>query len=205
MKKILSVFIALLMTVALSTPAAATKNAYDRKWGTFTTVTLNGQGTDVVELSKSVTAGFLKVTHDGESNFIVRSLKSGLSTHEYLVNEIGQYEGSVVFGMGWSKSKTIGFEVEADGDWSITILPMSKAPTLKSSGEGTGVFKTTVKTRKSVRFSHTGSSNFIVRQYCTTGSTQFLVNEIGAWSGRKVMASGTCIVEVVADGSWTIK
>jgi hypothetical protein len=205
MKKIFAVAIALLMSVALSTPSAAATNAYDKKWGSFTSVTLTGEGTDVVELPKAVSAGFIKVSHTGESNFIVHSLKSGLATHEYLINEIGTYEGSVVFGLGWSKSKTIGFEVEADGEWSISILPFSKAPTLTVSGSGTGVFKTTVKARKSVRFSHTGSSNFIVHQYCTTGSTQFLVNEIGAWSGRKIMASGTCIVDVVADGSWTIK
>jgi hypothetical protein len=205
MRKFIAVTIAFLLTVSLSTPSAAATNPYDKKWGTFSTLTLTGQGTDVVELPKAVSAGFIKVSHSGESNFIVHSLKSGLATHEYLVNEIGTYEGSVVFGLGWSKSKTIGFEVEADGDWSITVLSMSKAPTLTTSGTGTGVFKTTIKARKTVRFAHTGNSNFIVHQYCTTGSTQYLVNEIGSWSGKKIMAAGTCIVDVFADGNWSIK
>ena len=205
MKKVFSFVAAVFFAVSLSTPASAAVNPYDKKWGTFSVVTLSGSGTDIVELPKSLSAGFIQVTHDGESNFIVHSLSAGLNTHEHLVNEIGTYEGSVVFGLGWSKRKTTGFEVEADGNWTISVLPFSKAPALQTSGEGTGVFKLTLKARKSTRFTHSGEANFIVHQYCTTGSTQYLVNEIGPWSGKKIMAAGTCIVDVFADGAWTIK
>lgn len=54
----------------------------------------------------------LHFAHDGESNFVVRSFDGEF---DLLVNEIGQYSGTVV----WTEPDAVFF-VNADGNWSIS-------------------------------------------------------------------------------------
>ncbi len=54
-----------------------------------------------------------------------------------------------------------------------------------------------------VKITHRGSSNFIVKAY-TADSGELLVNEIGNYSGEQIMPAGTVLVEILADGAWTI-
>lgn len=204
MKKLIAVLATALLAFAVSTPAEAA-NAYDTKWGTFSSLTLSGSGDDVVSIPKALKAGVIRATHDGEANFIVHSLDSSMTANEYLINEIGSYEADGAFGLGWSNKKTTGFEVQADGNWTITLLPFSKAPAFTGAGIGQGVFRATIKARKVMTFKHNGGANFIVHQFCTNGATNYLINEIGTYSGRKVVSSGTCLFEVIADGAWSIK
>lgn len=67
----------------------------------------NVVGIDVDSISK------INFTHDGVSNFSVKGI--GTSTSKLLVNEIGAYQGTVV----WSNPQAF-FIVEADGNWSIS-------------------------------------------------------------------------------------
>ena len=75
---------------------------------------INGKGDEVVmvgeELSSAETA---RITHSGSSNFIVQALGD---TSENLVNEIGKYSGKVLV-----PAATLLFEIQADGNWSITF------------------------------------------------------------------------------------
>lgn len=70
----------------------------------------SGSGDDVVVVSISSPA--VQITHNGESNFIVRAYTS--EGTDGLVNEIGAYDGTVRAPTG-----TVVFEVNADGDWSL--------------------------------------------------------------------------------------
>lgn len=67
----------------------------------------NVVGIDASELSK---IGF---THDGESNFTVKAI--GMNKSNLLVNEIGSYDGTVI----WNEPQSF-FIVSADGTWTIT-------------------------------------------------------------------------------------
>ncbi|ACV22272.1 Uncharacterised protein [Slackia heliotrinireducens] len=69
-------------------------------------------GDDVVYIDE---ASISKVhfSHSGESNFSVWAI--GMDDFDLLVNEIGPYEGTVV----WNESGSF-FIVHADGDWSIS-------------------------------------------------------------------------------------
>lgn len=67
----------------------------------------NVVGIDVDKISK------ISFTHDGTSNFSVKGI--GTSKSKLLVNEIGAYQGTVV----WSDPQAF-FIVEADGNWSIS-------------------------------------------------------------------------------------
>lgn len=204
MKRLVSVIAALGLLLCASVPAQAA-DAYDAKWGKFSTVTISGSGADVVQLAKPLVAGILVASHDGEANFIVHSFNSKLKPKEYLVNEIGPFSGSVAFGIGYTKSKTYGFEIEADGAWTLILKPFSMAKTLTKSGRGFGVYKVTYPSRKILKFTHDGSANFIVHQFCTNGSIDYVVNEIGRYSGKKIVSAGKCLLEIMADGNWTIK
>jgi hypothetical protein len=60
-----------------------------------------------------------KMTHDGERNFIVHLLDSKGNVVEYLVNEIGKFNGSKA--MGTQEGGTYILDIDADGDWKIDI------------------------------------------------------------------------------------
>lgn len=204
MKKVISTLLAVAFVLSSSMNSVAA-NSYDSKWGTFATVRLSGAGADVVQLAKPLRAGVIKVTHEGEANFIVHSLGANLATNDYLVNEIGAYSGASIFGLGFGSKKTYGFEIDADGAWTVTLIPFAKVANMRSSGSGSGVYKVKYSSRKVVKFTHDGEQNFIVHQYCTNGITQYVINEIGPYSGKKVLSAGSCIIEINADGNWTAK
>jgi hypothetical protein len=184
--------------------AGAATDAYSKKWGTFETVTYTGIGDDVIELPKALKAGFVEVAHDGEANFIVWAYDKDMEMVDLLANEIGFFTGTAGFGMGYFEEATKFLEVTADGSWTITLKPLSQAPSFPSSGEGTGVFKVNMKAG-SKNISHSGEENFIMWQYCTNDHTDLIANEIGNYSGRKLVKGGTCIITVDADGSWSLK
>jgi hypothetical protein len=54
-----------------------------------------------------------------------------------------------------------------------------------------------------LKITHSGSSNFAVKAY--GDSSRLLVNEIGKYSGETLLPSGTVLLEVEADGNWTLE
>jgi len=193
------------LALSVSSPAeAASKNAYQKKWGTFATQTFTGSGDDFVDLPVAVRSGIIYAQHSGSSNFIVHSLDSNDNVIDYLVNEIGATDTVAVFGFGYRNTKTKAFEVQADGAWTITIKQANLAPSYQSSGSGNWVMKYQ-KGAKRVRITHDGSSNFIVHQFCSNGVTNYVMNEIGSYSGRKKLSAGYCILEIYADGNWSFQ
>lgn len=202
--KAISMALMVVLTMSFSSIAEAAGNAYTKKWGTFTTKTFHGTGDDFIDLSSAKKAGIIVATHEGDSNFIVESLDAYGNSIDLLVNEIGWYEGEALFGFGWSSKKAKSFEIQADGDWTITIKDVNKAPKFTSSGYGPHVMKYQGGLKR-YRISHTGDSNFIVEEYCTNGYDDLVINEIGTYSGRKQLSGGNCLISVQADGDWKFK
>ena len=79
--------------------------------------TFNGTGDEVLELPDSV-RGCTKatLTHMGKSNFIVTPYDADNDMRMLLVNEIGDYDGTVK----WDQRAT-SLEIKADGAWSIRV------------------------------------------------------------------------------------
>ena len=203
MKKLIATLIALIFAIS-SAPSAIAADPYVSKWGTFKAQTFSGSGDDVIELPAAVKAGFITAEYAGESNFVIWSLDTSLAQSGLLVNTIGSYSGLSEFGFSYGSKKTKAFEVTAEGDWSITVRPISSAPKLTSSGSGDGVFKYSGGVPL-WKITHSGDSNFIVWQYCTSGRSNLVVNTIGAYRGTVRGLSGTCVVAVSSEGAWTIK
>lgn len=165
--------------------------------------TVSGNGDDVVT-DVMVGDGIYRVhfTHNGRSNFIIKSYDADRNK-DLLVNEIGRYDGSVLL----SGTAPYSFEIDADGAWSYTIERLAKTSDVAFSGKGDYVTELSSEAQSGVwKFAHDGSSNFIVRAYTTDGR-DLLINEIGAYEGKKMVevpAGSNIMFEITADGNWAI-
>lgn len=186
--------------VAAKTPV----DPFAKAFGTFTAMSYTGVGDDVIELPAGLKAGFVEVTHAGSSNFAVWAFDKDMERVDLLANEIGNYTGAAPFGFGFADEPVKYLEVTAGGTWTVNIKPITDAPAFTGEGLGAGVFKGSIK-GGSKTLTHVGSSNFAVWQYCTNGDSDLLANEIGSYTGRKIVKSGSCVIAVEADGTWSIK
>lgn len=180
-------------------PAPAAQLPADRKF--------TGRGAKVVRLK--LPDDFIhiaKFTHSGSGNFAVWTVDPGGSQQDLLVNEIGKYAGTRLVDVR-ADGKPAALKVEAGGRWTITVQVAQKAPrwTGKGSGKGAAVLlvdPSTISGLATVRLTHKGEGNFAVWAY--GDSAELLVNEIGGYSGETLMPDGTVLVDIEADGPWTL-
>lgn len=163
----------------------------------------SGFGDDVLAISKHDTGTqAVTIQHAGWSNFAVHSLDSSLETTDLLVNEIGNYSGTVLLDGGWSDTETSKLKITADGAWTITLVPMQKVKSFNGKAPITGVgddvfyYKGEIA---SATFTHDGASNIQVKTHGL--DPDVLVNEIGVYKGTVVWTPG--LYSVHADGNWT--
>jgi len=87
--------------------------------GTHTPLTINGQGRDVKTFSVNKGLAIFNMTHNGSSNFIIELLNSEGSVEDYLVNEIGIFEGSTAVNI--PETGVYLLNINADGGWEVSI------------------------------------------------------------------------------------
>lgn len=175
----------------------------------FADINLGGFG-DAVPLFTipSDTAAIAQISHSGGGNFAVWTVDSGGSYNDLLVNEIGNYSGTVLFDET-NGQHSVAFEITAGGSWTITVRPVTAARPWDGSsalnGHGDDVVRISppISGLAIVTMQHTGSSNFAVFSYSSSGA-DLLVNEIGPYLGQVVVPSGTFLLEITADGAWTV-
>lgn len=185
-------------------PTAPTaQNWADDRYGTFAPITQTGASDSILMLPAGVSAALVTAVHDGQSNFSLSVLDaSNQPTGDLLVNTIGAYTGTTVYGFNAFGEGT-SLQITADGSWTITISPVSAAPLLAGSGTGDAVFLYDGGAG-TLALTHAGSSNFAVIQ--ETGDAfdfGLLVNEIGAYTGTVPLSAGPAAISVRADGAWT--
>lgn len=142
-------------------------------------------------------------THEGGSNFAVKSLDASLTIQDLLVNTIGNYQGTVLVdeSVGYL---TTALEITADGPWTVTLVHLSALPSFDAQTSGTGDAVLRYLGNAGVAaIQHTGQSNFAVKYYNDDGG-DLLVNEIGAYSGSVAFRSPPALIEITAEGSWSI-
>jgi hypothetical protein len=189
------------------TPSAVTPESSSPIEATgFAPINLSGTGAKVAKFEIPETAAAIAtINHRGSSNFAVTSLDASGGTNELLVNEIGNYAGTVLFDV---VDHSVAFEIEADGSWRIDIKPISAArawdPSERLIGKGADVVLVSPPSSGLVTLdlTHEGESNFAVTSY-TADSHDLLVNEIGQFSGQVLLPDGTLLLQVEADGSWS--
>lgn len=191
--------------VEQETPPPSPVDPFVDVYGTFEPITTSGAGKSVVTLPAGVTAATVTAQHTGQSNFVLNVLDAANQpTGDLLVNRIGNYSGTTAYGMNAFGGDPVTLQVEADGQWTITVAPLATAPELAvpTQGAGDGVFRY-LGGAAPWTFTHTGSSNFAVIQY---GGIMpgLLVNEIGQFQGTVPVTGGPSIVTMTADGAWTV-
>ena len=177
----------------------------DDTYGTFEAVTETGTGDSLITLPAGATAGLVSAQYDGGGNFSISVLNaSNESTGELLVNTIGAYAGTTVYGFQ-SFSEGVTLQVSADAAWTIAFSPISAASALAASGTGDSVYFYDGPAGQ-LTATYSGSSNFVVFQ--ETGEALnfgLLINEIGTYSGTVPLTAGPSVVTVTADAPWTLE
>ena len=147
----------------------------------------------------------ISTTQSG-GNFAVISYDSSGNRIDLLVNRIGSYSGIRPIDF-LADEHTSRFEVKADGSWTIEILPLSSARSLSVPGEISGAGDDVILLYGSIpdiaTTSHSGDSNFVVIAYGGWGK-DLLINEIGSYNGGVIVGSDAMILEIMADGNWSV-
>lgn len=168
---------------------------------------LSGTGQKVTDhFQPPSTVSRILFTHNGTSNFAVK-LYNAAGDADLLVNEIGRYEGYQPL-IGTMQEYFL--EVDADGDWTATIEPLTLDDSYAAGAEGHGAFVSQLfnPTGAAVpyTFTHDGTSNFAVQILCA-GGQDLVQNEIGPVQNEAVVRfnEAPCVWVVDADGSWTLR
>lgn len=170
--------------------------------------TFRGTGDQVLRIKATTRPGLIQFTHSGEANFIVHTVNSRGKKEELLVNEIGRYRGTVLYN-AYGGKRIVGLSIQADGPWRAVFKPVAKArcwcsATLRGSGDQVLKLSPT-RGLRTMRATHDGEANFIVHAYDRIGRYgDLLINEIGRYRGKVLLPTGTRLVTVHADGTWTL-
>jgi hypothetical protein len=168
-----------------------------------------GSGDKVIDIKKSWTGpSILKITNTGSSNFVVYNYDSNGNQISLLVNEIGAYQGKLIIDQFDNSEPTTRLQIQSSGKWTIQILPFD-ASNLESlnipghyDGKGSNLLFLAGKPDVGT-FKATNDANFVVYTYSDSGR-DLLINEIGPYSGEKILPSDTYLLEIIATGPWSI-
>ena len=172
-------------------------------------IVFSGSGTSVIS-SVQIPKGLYKVTlhYEGEHNFIVVPYDATGDRKSSLANEIGDYDGSVIF----DEDINGGYiQVKSSGDWIISFEAIENNGTSSIEGEGDWVspFFKLKNGALVVNLSNVGAHNFIVIVYDEYGNRySSLANEIGNYNGQVIFdeadSNTRYCIEVTSSGEWSV-
>lgn len=165
-------------------------------------ITISGAGADVVEVPENLAVCLVSAQHSGDSNFSIWSLDANMENVDLLVNTIGAYSGTTTTGLGRGTAKFL--EIEGDGEWTVTMSPMSEAHQLENGEQrfGDDVVFLNATGAKKLSIINDGESNFSIWAFGSSKS-DLLVNEIGSYSGT-VANKGYSLLVVNSEGTWSV-
>ena len=195
-------------TSGSSSSGSSSNTSYPATPSSSTWSRFNGSGDSVLDIS-SVGSNVLiaYIEYNGSGNFSVITRDSNLGYQGLMVNEIGNYSGTIP--INFNSETNAYLDISATGSWEVVVKPIASADNFDSnsiSGIGDSVIEAyELQSVDTLTINYTGSGNFIVTQYRCNGSyNSLLVNEIGSYSGTVVTDSGTCFIEINAEGNWSI-
>ena len=145
----------------------------------------------------------LTIRHVGDGHFAVVAFWG--DDRELLVNNIGRY-----IGRNWLPDGEYLFDIDADGYWEITIVPIHNQEWIIKEGfsgigdDVSGLFMP--PETKVWEITHHGDGHFAVIAMCA-GGRELIANDIGVISGSSVVSfpDGPCLLEVSANGMFSVK
>jgi hypothetical protein len=178
-------------TPTTTTPPLAQPMVYD------------GSGSTVLDLGATLTEPkILVASNDGGSNFIINAKSETLEDQGALyVNEIGPTSGTYLLNLHDSDRSRF-LEIDAEGNWHVEILDLRAARPWQGTVSGVGS-DVVVYTGQPGLLDYlcVGDSNCIMTDAL---DSDLYVNEIGPISGTTTIAQGPMLIEVNADGDWSM-
>lgn len=185
----------------------APPDASARPHAVFDAVVHAGSGPDRVRTEvPDGQPAIMNVTHEGAGSFALEARDRAGAT-DLVVETTGTYAGTRSVNLGEVVEHYHELAIEADGDWTIEVLPLSAATQVEdgvASGRGDDVVLISAGGRG--RFSHEGQAEVMVVEY--RGSELFagltLVDEVGAHDGAVRITEDTGVLVITADGAWEL-
>jgi hypothetical protein len=171
-------------------------------------VVISGNGDDVVAIENKFDIGIVHVVGNSASRFfgIVGYDKNGNMT-DLFVNTTDKYDG--VRPLDFEEGKnTVSFEVKANGEWIIEVLPISAARIVEVPGkiEGSGDDVVVLTGSRSVKANIKGNDEGRFFGVIGYGSAMdLLVNTTDPYDGTVMVDKGTAVLVIQAIGTWSIE
>lgn len=190
-----------------SDPAPETEEQTETEMEAAPPQSFSGTGSEVVILEPlDEEVLFATVTHSGSSNVALWSVDENGQDIDLLVNEIGNYEGQVAFNF---RDNPAAVRIEADGEWAIDLAHLSEAPrwdgkgAYEAKGDSIVIVDGVADGLTPVTLTHDGKSNFAIWAWGES-YPDLIVNDIGSYDGTTLLPDGSLVLQVSADGNWTI-
>lgn len=168
---------------------------------------LSGTGDDVIRGRIPADAPAIAVlSHRGEGHFAIWAVESDGEEYDLIANEIGDYDGRGTVNFDRYGRTLAGFNISADGPWTMRLVPASDASRVSDSyaGQGDDVLRAATHAGRVVTISHRGEGHFAIWAHDSDAeATDLLVNEIGDYDGTVALPADTHWLEITADGEWT--
>jgi hypothetical protein len=178
-----------------------------------TPILLSGDSSSVVDVEKWDGPAIVHITYSGGGHFSVWNYGPDNEPIDLLVNHIGSYEGTRPLDF-LDAENTARFEINANGQWEIQIVPFSEMRHVNIPGvaEGSGddvilLYGSGVPDIITIDASQ-AKSNFVVWGW--GNSRDLLVNEIAPYSGTVLIQNnlpidnGALVLVIEATGNWTM-
>ncbi len=173
-------------------------------------IVFEGSGDQVIPIGQTIAdPQILLATNGGSSNFQVYALNDALEQEDLLVNEIGPITSR---NLVEASSPFTYLEISAEGDWRLEFVQLETAIStgfiqtwdgaapLAGAGNDVVLYSGGLGI---LQYSNTGDSNFQIYGYSDSGS-DLLVNEIGPIEGTGRITAGPLLLDIGADGDWTL-
>lgn len=174
-------------------------------------IVVGGTRTTTVVLVESIPNDYqvAEIAHIGGNSFRVRGLDSAGDLVQVLVDRSGGYLGRVIVE---APEQIRSLTVEADGEWTVTFLPVVSATRfgVAQSAEGTTddvlVLEDPVgEGQVLVGYSHEGAGDFVVQTFGADGLVEAtIVDEPGNQKKYTLQSKAVRFIEVTADGPWSL-
>jgi hypothetical protein len=170
-------------------------------------VILTGSGDSIVDFENPFGIAIVHITGNSSSrHFAVTSYGENGETIELLVNTTDAYDG--IRPLDFMEGQhTTRFEVKANGEWTIEVLPISSARVIDIPGSIEGVGDEVIVLSGSPPDTATITGNDAGRHFAVISYgkiSDLLVNTTDPYNGTVIMQTGTILIEIKAIGPWTI-
>ena len=186
----------------------------EANFGTFETVEQSGSGSGQVDFPADVRGAVIVFDYEPSEDYDYGMLESvgednQSSSDVYLSTDFGTPSTSSTAWIASEYSDPVAaLNVDGEGDWTVTITPVSTLETLPESGSGSGSYLYD-GSGGTHAISTDGEMGMFVAEYSQTDYAEvfptLVVSESStAWSGTGDLEPGPGLVTVTTDGDWEI-